>query len=517
LLYLLIGGLNMSRIGKLPIVIPSGVTVSQDNGLITVKGPKGEMSQKVDSSIKVSIENGHILFEVDEKSPVNIKQKQAFHGLYRSLVNNMVVGVSEGYKKVLELVGVGYRVSNQGNLIEFSLGYTHPIFIQLPSEVKVETKSERNQNLSSPMEIFQTLIYAFSKTKKPQSYIYPYKKVETDKRLQAVANLSFFASDGDKVYYKGEVLENVDLNTLVPIDGQYTYFTDKENVYYHSKLLPIKNSGNLKVVSLNPDDKFLYDEINGYVFIGDYSFDREKTPYKIIGSNGTHLYSLIFVSDDGIYFYDSENKKQVRLKDNIFVGNIEEISPNVFTDNENIYYFQNYEIWKKYKNRGSFLASRNTEVYSLGKKESWKKLVDIGNENIGSLWEKDNEYYYFDNLENSSLKVDYRSAIYKITDKSTLESLLSYSKYINVEKIDEFILNKNFEDAKGEKLFTATIKFHNVLKIFLGVLLVLGFIFIVFFLYLNKLNKEDKKNIDKMLLEKYRNIKPISKDYNNKE
>ena len=377
--------------------------------------------------------------------------------------------------------------------------------------------SERNKNLSSPMEIFQTLIYAFSKTKRPQSYIYPYKKVETDKRLQAVANLSFFASDGDKIYYKGEVLENVDLNTLVPIDGQYTYFADKENVYYKSKLLPIKNSGNLKVVSLNPDDKFLYDEVNGYVFIGDYSFDREKAPYKIIGSNGTHLYSLIFVSDDGIYFYNTEKKKQEKLKDNIFIGDIEEISPNVFTDNKNIYYFQNYEIWKKYKNRGSFLASRNTEVYSLGKKESWKKLADIGNENIGSLWQKDNEYYYFDNLENSSSKVDYRSTIYKITDKSTLESLLFYPKYINAEKIDEFILNKNFQDVKGEKLFTATIKFHNVLKIFLGVLLVLGFIFILFFLYLNKLNKEDKKNIDKMLLEKYRNIKPISKDYNNKE
>lgn len=377
--------------------------------------------------------------------------------------------------------------------------------------------SERNQNLSSPMEIFQTLIYAFSKTKKPQSYIYPYKKVETDKRLQAVANLSFFASDGDKIYYKGEVLENVDLNTLVPIDGQYTYFADKESVYYKSKLLPIKNSGNLKVVSLNPDDKFLYDEVNGYVFIGDYSFDREKAPYKIIGSNGTHLYSLIFVSDDGIYFYNTEKKKQEKLKDNIFIGDIEEISPNVFTDNKNIYYFQNYEIWKKYKNRGSFLASRNTEVYSLGKKESWKKLADIGNENIGSLWQKDNEYYYFDNLENSSSKVDYRSTIYKITDKSTLESLLFYPEYINAEKIDEFILNKNFQDVKGEKLFTATIKFHNVLKIFLGVLLVLGFIFIVFFLYLNKLNKEDKKNIDKMLLEKYRNIKPLSKNYNNKE
>ena len=136
----------MSRIGKLPISIPAGVTVAQKDGVVTVKGPKGELSQKIDSSIIVKIADGHITLEVDENSPVNYKQKQAFHGLYRSLVNNMVVGVSEGYKKVMELVGVGYRVSNQGNLIEFALGYTHPIFIQLPSEVKVETKSERNQN-----------------------------------------------------------------------------------------------------------------------------------------------------------------------------------------------------------------------------------------------------------------------------------------------------------------------------------------------------------------------------------
>ena len=120
----------MSRIGKLPISIPAGVTVAQDNnGVVTVKGPKGELSQKVDPSIKMKIEDGHITFEIDENSPVNIKQKQAFHGLYRALVNNMVVGVSEGYKKEMELVGVGYRVSNQGNIIEFSLGYTHPIFM----------------------------------------------------------------------------------------------------------------------------------------------------------------------------------------------------------------------------------------------------------------------------------------------------------------------------------------------------------------------------------------------------
>ena len=124
----------MSRIGKLPIDIPSGVTVNFDanTNIVTVKGPKGELTQWIDPSIKFSETEGHIVFEIDENSPVNYKQKQAFHGLYRSLVNNMVVGVSTGY--------------NQGNLIEFSLGYTHPIFLQLPKEVKVETKSERNQN-----------------------------------------------------------------------------------------------------------------------------------------------------------------------------------------------------------------------------------------------------------------------------------------------------------------------------------------------------------------------------------
>ena len=105
------------------------------------------MSQAIDPSILVAIEDGQITFSIDENNlDVETKQKQAFHGLYRSLVNNMVVGVSVGYKKEMELVGVGYRVSNQGNLIEFNLGYTHAIYLQLPAEIKVETKTERNKN-----------------------------------------------------------------------------------------------------------------------------------------------------------------------------------------------------------------------------------------------------------------------------------------------------------------------------------------------------------------------------------
>ena len=136
----------MSRIGKLPITIPAGVTVTYSDNKVTVKGKKGELTQAIDPSIQVKISDNEIVFEIDEKADVDTKQKQAFHGLYRSLVNNMVVGVSEGYKKSMELVGVGYRVSNQGNLVEFSLGYTHSIFFQLPKEITVETKSERNQN-----------------------------------------------------------------------------------------------------------------------------------------------------------------------------------------------------------------------------------------------------------------------------------------------------------------------------------------------------------------------------------
>ena len=137
----------MSRIGKWPINIPAGVTVTLKDNVVSVKGPKGELSQAVDPSIIVTIENNEITFAIDEANDtVEQKQKQAFHGLYRSLVNNMVVGVSEGYSKEMELVGVGYRVSNQGNLIEFNLGYTHAIFLQVPAEVKVETKSERNKN-----------------------------------------------------------------------------------------------------------------------------------------------------------------------------------------------------------------------------------------------------------------------------------------------------------------------------------------------------------------------------------
>ena len=137
----------MSRIGKLPVSIPAGVTVTLKDNVVNVKGPKGELSKFVNPAIIVEIADGHVVLKEDENAMLdNMKQRHAFHGLYRALIHNMVVGVSEGYKKELELVGVGYRASNTGNLIDFALGYTHNIFLQLPPEIKVETKSERNKN-----------------------------------------------------------------------------------------------------------------------------------------------------------------------------------------------------------------------------------------------------------------------------------------------------------------------------------------------------------------------------------
>ena len=140
----------MSRIGKLPISIPAGVviTVSDDN-TVTVKCKDKEMSLKMDASIVLTQEDGVVtLSYAGRKSQSEVsKQEHAYHGLYRALINNMVIGVSTGFKKELELVGVGYRVNEKpGNTLELILGYTHSIYLQLPAEVKFETKSERNKN-----------------------------------------------------------------------------------------------------------------------------------------------------------------------------------------------------------------------------------------------------------------------------------------------------------------------------------------------------------------------------------
>jgi len=317
--------------------------------------------------------------------------------------------------------------------------------------------SERNKDLSIIFELFQMTINVFSKNKKPQTYIYPYKKVETDKKLRAVKNMFSFATDGKKVYYNGEILENADLNTLKSVDGYTEYFVDKENVYYKTRLLPIKNSGELKIVLTRQRESFLYDEANGYVFIEDYSFDREKAPYKVLGNGGNHLYNLFFVAKDGIYFYNTQKKKQERIGNNIFSGNI-------------------------------------TIIYYLDKKDNWEKVTDIRDGTVvGTIWKKGNDYYYFDEFY-------MKNTIYQIVDNETLDYLLNTNN-INHDNMVNLVENKKLIVVNGEEKIRATTELNGVYrfvikysKIFLFILIAIGGIFRLY-----KNSKEKNKKITKII------------------
>ena len=132
----------MSRIGKKPVSIPKGVTITVKDSVVTVKGPKGELSQEIDRDITIEITETELIVS----RPTEQIRHRAMHGLYRSLISNLVKGVTEGYKKELELVGVGFKAANQGNLLDLALGYSHNIVFEIPKELKVSTTTEKGQN-----------------------------------------------------------------------------------------------------------------------------------------------------------------------------------------------------------------------------------------------------------------------------------------------------------------------------------------------------------------------------------
>lgn len=164
----------MSRIGKLPISLPKGVTLSfsEADHVVSVKGPKGELKQVIDPDFKVELENG----EVVVKRPTDQKRHKAMHGLYRALIANMVEGVSNGYKTQLELIGVGYKASAQGNVLDLSLGYSHSVIVGIPPELKVVATQEKGQNPTITLEgIDKQLIGQVAAKIKSLRSVEPYK------------------------------------------------------------------------------------------------------------------------------------------------------------------------------------------------------------------------------------------------------------------------------------------------------------------------------------------------------
>ncbi|CAN5409525.1 50S ribosomal protein L6 [soil metagenome] len=164
----------MSRIGKLPISVPKGVTVtfSEPNKKVTVKGPKGELHQDLKGNFKVKIEGDSI----EVTRPSDDKPDRALHGLYRALINNMVIGVSKGYQEKLELIGVGYKAAAQGNVLELSLGYSHSVFVAIPSELKLQAQQEKGSNPMITLEgIDKQLVGQVAAKIKSLRKVEPYK------------------------------------------------------------------------------------------------------------------------------------------------------------------------------------------------------------------------------------------------------------------------------------------------------------------------------------------------------
>ena len=379
---------------------------------------------------------------------------------------------------------------------------------------------KKNENLANKSKIRQYIEYYFFKGEKPQEYSYPFKKVETNKILKAVKNLSYFATDGEKVYYQGEVLENADLNTLRAVDRYKEYFADKENVYYKSKLLALSSNEKLKVVRTDQEgEDYLYDGLNGNVFLEEYTFDKKYLPYQVLGEESNHIRDLLFASRDGIFFYNSETKEQERAGDNIFKGKITNILSSVISDDKNIYYLHSYDIYRKKRTKHGYidiLVSKNIGIFSLGEKKNWEKIKDIDSGTTGQVWRKGNKYYYFDNLGVDQLIDD---VVYEIKDNRTLEKLLDI-KYISTDEIREFVRDKKLIAFKGEEVTTASIKYKESHKaeIFLIVFFATIIAITALILYLKWKNwNKDRKKLNEEIKKIKKKIEFLDNYYNDND
>ena len=380
---------------------------------------------------------------------------------------------------------------------------------------------EKTEDLANKSKIRQYIEYYFFKGEKPQEYSYPFKKVETTKTLKAIEDLRYLASDGEKVYYKGELIKDADLDTLKAVD-QYNddYFYDKKNVYYKTKALDLSSNENLDLVSVEQGERtYLYDELNGNVSLEEYIFNKKYIPYQVLGIDSGHVKDLVFVSKDGIFFYNFETKEQERVGDNIFKGKITNILSSVISDDKNIYYLHSYDIYRKKRTKHGYrdiLVSKNIGIFSLGEKKDWEKIKDIDSGTTGQVWRKGNKYYYFDDLGVDQLIDD---VVYEIKDNRTLEKLLDI-KYISTDEIREFVRDKKLIAFKGEEVTTASIKYKesHIADIFLAVFLTTFFGIPILIISLKwKAQKKDREKMDKEIKKLKKKIEFLDNYYNDME
>lgn len=373
----------------------------------------------------------------------------------------------------------------------------------------------RNEDIST-WSIVKEFIIHF---KKKQLYFYPFKKIETTKALKGIEDFRYLASDGEKVYYKGELIKDADLYTLKAV-GKYNddYFYDKNNIYYKTKTLDFSSNENLSLVRQG-ERTYLYDGLNGNVSLEEYIFDKKYIPYQILGIGSDHVEDLLFVSKDGIFFYNPETKEQERVGDNIFKGKIENILPSVISDDKNIYYLHSYDILRKSRpssRHAHILVSKNIGIFSLGEKKDWEKIKDIDSGTTGQVWKKGNKYYYFDDLGHSQAIDD---VVYEIIDNASLKYLLGTNN-INSNTIRELINNKKLIAFKGEEVSTASIKYKesHVAEIFLAIFLTTFFGISILMISLKwKAQKKDREKLEEERKKIEKQMEFWDNYYNNNE
>ena len=375
----------------------------------------------------------------------------------------------------------------------------------------------RNEDISTWSIVKEYIIHF----KKKQLYFYPFKKIETTKALKGIENFRYLASDGEKVYYKGELIENADLYTLKAVDKYNDdYFYDKNNIYYKTKALNLSSNDNLNLVSVEQGERtYLYDGLNGNVSLEEYIFDKKYIPYQILGIDSAHVKDLLFVSKDGIFFYNPETKEQERAGDNIFKGKVENILSSVISDDKNIYYLHSYNIYRKKRTKHGYidiLVSKNIGIFSLGEKKDWEKIKDIDSGTTGQVWKKGNKYYYFDDLGRSQAIDD---VVYEIVDYASLKYLLGTNN-INSSTIRELINNKKLIVFKGEEVSTASVKYKesHVAEIFLAVFLTTFFGISILMISLKwKAQKKDREKLEEERKKIEKQMEFWDNYYNNNE
>lgn len=375
----------------------------------------------------------------------------------------------------------------------------------------------KNEDTSAGSLIKEYII----KNKKKQLYFYPFKKIETTKALKGIENFRYLASDGEKVYYKGDLIKNADLYTLKAVDKYNDdYFYDKNNVYYKTKALNLSSNDNLNLVSVEQGERtYLYDGLNGNVSLEEYIFDKKYIPYQILGIGSAHVKDLLFVSKDGIFFYNPETKEQERAGDNIFKGKVENILSSVISDDKNFYYLHSYDIYRKKRIKHGYidiLVSKNIGIFSLGEKKDWEKIKNIDSGTTGEVWKKGNKYYYFDDLGVYQLIDD---VVYEIVDYASLKYLLETSN-INDDTIRKFVRDKKLVAFKGEELTTASIKYKesHIAEIFLAVFLTTFFGISIFMISLKwKAQKKDREKLEEERKKIEKQMEFWDNYYNNNE